>query len=108
MGMTGRFHRSWADFGGLKSPAALKYECGSMVANGSVCSIGDQLHPRGMPDRAVYQVMGEAFRDIEAKEPYCQGAQPVTEIALVMVDKGGAKASRSDSDEGAAKMLLEL
>jgi len=45
-----------------------------MLANGSVCSIGDQLHPRGALDRAVYQVMGEAYQDVAAKEPYCQNA----------------------------------
>lgn len=108
MGMTGRFHRSWADFGGLKSPAALKYECGSMLANGSVCSIGDQLHPRGALDRAVYEVIGEAYADVEAKEPWCAGAQPVTEVALLLVEKSCHKSVRNDSDEGAGKMLLEL
>jgi len=108
MGMTGRFHRSWADFGGLKSPAALKYECGSMLANGSVCSIGDQLHPRGVLDRAVYEVIGETFADVESKEPFCTDATPVTEVALLLVEKASRKAVRSDSDEGAAKMLLEL
>jgi hypothetical protein len=108
MGMTGRFHRSWADFGGLKSPAALKYECGSMLANGSACSIGDQLHPRGALDRAVYQVMGEAFRDVEAKEPWCDGAEPVTEVALLVLDPSPHKGKCSDSDAGAAKALLEL
>lgn len=108
MGMTGRFHRSWADFGGLKSPAALKYECGSMLANGSVCSIGDQMHPRGVLDKAVYQVIGEAYDDVEAKDPWCAGAQPVTEVALVLVEKSNHKAVRNDSDEGAGKMLLEL
>jgi hypothetical protein len=108
MGMTGRFHRSWADFGGLKSPAALKYECGSMLANGSVCSIGDQLHPRGVLDRAVYQVIGETFAAVEAKEPWCAGATPVTEVALLLVEKAGQKAVRKDSDEGAGKALLEL
>lgn len=108
MGMTGRFHRSWADFGGLKSPAALKYECGSMLANGSVCSIGDQMHPRGALDKAVCQVIGETFADVEAKEPWCNGAAPLTEIALVLIEKSKHKAERSDSDEGAVKILLEL
>jgi hypothetical protein len=108
MGMTGRFHRSWADFGGLKSPSALRFECGAMLANGSVCSIGDQLHPRGKPYPAVYQVIGEAYRDVAAKEPWCQGAEPVTEIALVLLHKENFKQMRNDSDEGAAKMLLEL
>jgi hypothetical protein len=108
MGMTGRFHRSWADFGGLKSPAALKYECGSMLANASACSIGDQMHPRGALDHAVYQTIGETFAEIESKVPWCSGAKPVSEIALLLVEKAKHKAERSDSDEGAGKILLEL
>jgi hypothetical protein len=109
MGMTGRFHRSWADFGGLKSPAALKFECGAMLANGSVCSVGDQLHPRGAPDRAVYEVIGEAFRDVAAKEPWCAGAEPMTEIALLLLEKATTRQNvRNNADEGAGKMLLEL
>jgi hypothetical protein len=108
MGMTGRFHRSWADFGGLKSPAALKFECGSMLSNGSVCSIGDQLHPRGRPDSAVYDVIGESYRDVAAREPWCAGATPVTDVALLLLEKANHKTVRNDSDEGAAKMLLEL
>ncbi len=108
MGMTGRFHRSWADFGGLKSAAALKFECGAMLANGSVCSIGDQLHPRGALDPAVYEAIGEAFSKVEQLEQWCKDASPVTEIALLLVEQSNQKAVRNDSDEGAAKMLLEL
>ena len=40
MGMTARFHKSWADFGGLKPTAALKYEISQMLAHGAACSIG--------------------------------------------------------------------
>ncbi len=108
MGMTGRFHRSWADFGGLKAPAALKFECGGMLANGSVCSIGDQLHPRGALDAAVYEVIGETYADVEAKEPWCRDAEPQTDVALVLVERANHKTVRNDSDEGAVKMLLEL
>jgi len=102
LGMTGRFHRSWADFGGLKSPAQLHYECSSMLANTSQCSIGDQLHPRGRLDRAVYDVIGEAYRAVEAKEPWCRGAVPVAELALLVLGE------KTDADDGASKMLLEM
>jgi len=108
LGMTGRFHRSWADFGGLKSPAALRFECGSMLANGAACSIGDQMHPRGALSPAVYEVIGEAFRHVAALEPWCAGAVPETEVALVLMERASHKTVRNDSDEGAARMLLEL
>jgi hypothetical protein len=43
--MTGKFHTTWGEFGGFKRPNALRYECAAMLAFGSKCSIGDQLHP---------------------------------------------------------------
>ncbi len=61
LGMTARFHLSWADFGGLKFPAALKYETSQMVSQGAACSIGDQLHPRGTLDAGAYELIGGAY-----------------------------------------------
>ena len=43
LGMTARFHKSWADFGGLKPYAALEFETSQMMAHGARCSVGDQL-----------------------------------------------------------------
>ncbi len=87
LGMTGRFHRSWADWGGLKHPAALLWECAGILATGGAVSIGDQLHPRGLLNGAVYDVIGEAFADVEALEAYCQDAPPVAQIALLLLRK---------------------
>ena len=42
LGMTGKFHTTWGEFGGYKHPNALRYECAAMLAFGSKCSIGDQ------------------------------------------------------------------
>jgi len=44
---TGRFHKAWGDFGGLKNPAALEYECLRHAAYGVKTAVGDQLHPSG-------------------------------------------------------------
>jgi alpha-L-fucosidase len=41
MGMTGKFHTSWGDFGSYKNQAALEFECFHMLALGAKCSIGD-------------------------------------------------------------------
>ena len=43
LGMTGKFHKTWAGFGEYKNPAALEYECFTSLAEGSKVSIGDQL-----------------------------------------------------------------
>lgn len=100
LGMTGRFHKSWADFGGLKEPAAVKFDCGSIMANGGAISIGDQLHPCGKLDAAVYDVIGEAFGDASVKEPYCEGAEGVPEVGLIA-------GHDADSNYGAGRVLIE-
>ncbi len=110
MGMTARFHKSWADFGGLKPAAALTYEVSQMLAHGAVCSIGDQLHPRGRLDPAAYQLIGAAYAHAEACEPWTRGASPVTQIGLFMA---GAAAARymdepGGTNDGAVRMLSQL
>jgi hypothetical protein len=111
LGMTGRFHRGWADWGGLKHPDALRFECGNILSSGGAICVGDQMHPRGRLNKAVYRVIGEAFRDVEAVEDYCIDATPVAQVGLLTLEgerdnmdtmgKGGPL-------EGAGKMLLEL
>jgi hypothetical protein len=111
IGMTGRFHRSWADFGGLKTQDQLDYECGTILAGGSKICVGDQLHPSGVLDPAVYRLIGKAFARVEALEPWLQGAKPTAEAALLALGKPsdaapGVSAFHPDV-EGASQMLLE-
>jgi len=105
-GMTGRFHRSWADFGGLKTPAQLEIELGGIVANAARCDIGDQMPPNGRLDPAVYQLIGHGYALIRRMEPYLEGAAPVTEAALVV---GGLPLDRFGNDDtyGMTKLLME-
>lgn len=118
-GMTARFHKSWADFGGLKTAAQLDYEAATILAAGGVVNIGDQLHPRGTLDRGAYQVIGEVYRKVEALEPYCRGAEPLADIAVLLLPESeeaatiGARDSRGalkidTSIEGAAAVLMAL
>ena len=82
-GCTVIFKDFWADFGGLKSPAQMHTEVAAYVSQGARCDIGDQIHPDGRLDPAVYHVIGRAYRDIERIEPYLEEAVPVTEAALL-------------------------
>jgi len=109
-GMTGRFHKSWADFGGLKPRAALEYECFRMLAGGSGVSVGDQLHPRGRLDKGSYQRIGEVFRQIAEVEPWCIDAVPLADIGVLLVGKIAYDQREADLtvEEGAMRMLLEL
>src|SRR6185503_12532783 len=105
MGMTARFHKSWADFGGLKPYPALEYETSQMMAHGARCSIGDQLHPRGTLDRGAYELITRIYERVKAREPWLAGAEAVTQVALFHVPADDA---RADANDGATRMLGQL
>jgi len=115
-GMTGRFHRSWADFGGLKHPNQLRVELAGIVAQGAYCDIGDQLPPSGRLDPAVYATIGECYAEIERLEPFLNQAAPVVETAIVIdgplledlsAAEHGRTASLGSSVFGTTKLLTE-
>ena len=110
LGHTGRFHKSWADFGGLKPRAALEYECFRMLASGSSCCVGDQLHPRGRLDPGVYQRIGEVYNEVAKVEPWCVDSEPVADIGVLLATKVPADSRTGDyaTEEGAMRLLLEL
>lgn len=108
LGMTGKFHLSWGEFGGFKHPNALRYECAAMNAFGAKCSVGDQLHPDGKLDASTYRLIGEAYAEVEAKEPWCRDSLPVADIAVLSSEaEKGHGPTASDSDTGACRILLE-
>lgn len=113
IGQTGRFHRAWGDFGGLKPAAALEYECFRMLATGARCSIGDQMHPSGKLDPAVYDLIGHVYRQVESIEPWCVNAEALAEIGVLALPIGKGTApqdtavNRRAALEGASRILLE-
>jgi len=115
LGMTGKFHTMWGEFGGFKHPNALRYETALSLANGARCSIGDQLHPEGIMDEATYKLIGEAYSEVEKREEWAADTCNIADIALLSLESIGAYesigtdlSSRSGaSDSGAVRMLLE-
>jgi hypothetical protein len=111
LGMTGKFHNHWGEFGGFKRPAALRYECAAMLAAGAKCSIGDQLHPSGEMNADTYRIIGEAYRDVETKEPWCAGTTSAASIGLYSAVHPQGRPfghhESQDADIGASRMLLE-
>lgn len=107
LGMTGKFHTTWGEFGGYKHPNALSYECAAMVAVNARCSIGDQLHPDGSLDEATYRSIGTAYRLVETCEPWCAGACPVADMAVLSSEAENQSTRTNIPDEGAARILLE-
>jgi hypothetical protein len=113
-GQSGRFHRAWGDFGGLKHPNQLRSELPWIVANGAQCCIGDQMPPSGRLDPAVYQTIGRAYAEIERLEPYLDRAAPVTEAAIVVAGNPLEDVGRAGEHGlgagvyGLTKLLMEL
>lgn len=110
LGMTGKFHKSWGEFGGYKHPNALRYEVALSIANGAHCSIGDQLHSDGMMDEATYTLIGAAYGELEQKEKWCSDADNVADIAILSVEAALGRDGEKKSnvcDAGATRMLLE-
>jgi hypothetical protein len=113
LGMTGKFHTTWGEFGGFKHPNALRYEAALSIANGAKCSIGDQLHPNGHMDEATYELIGAAYKEVEAKEKWCTDTTNVADVALLSLEASGVTEEWNDSsrtgkiDAGAVRILLE-
>lgn len=116
LGMTGKFHLTWGEFGGFKHPNALLYETALSLANGAGCSIGDQLHPNGAMDMATYQLIGSAYREVAKKEPYLKDSRNLTDIAVLGTEAINnyygrtvkqANPFAATADAGCCRILLE-
>ena len=99
LGMTGKFHLSWGEFGGFKCKEALKYEVANMATFGAACSIGDHMFPDGEMDMQTYKNIGYAYRYYEQLEPYIFG-QSTADIGLYLSDN-------MDSNTGISKIFTE-
>lgn len=113
VGMTGRFHKSWADFGGLKPLPQVTYETATILAAGGAVCIGDQLDPGGGIDKAVYDTIGQEFRRIRALERSTAEAVPIVEAVIVgssRVNVGAVhrEAVFTEGVEGAVQALTEV
>lgn len=112
--MTGRFHKSWGDFGGLRPKHSLLFDCYNSLANGGTCSIGDHMHPRGKLEKAVYETAGETYHATSRLDPWTNGARALADIAVVYpplrdFPQPHPRSGYSDSTiKGVARMLMEL
>ena len=98
VGMTGKFHHDWGEFGGFKSKDALKYEMADMMSVGAMMSIGDHLHPSGKLDESTYRGIGYAYEYIDSIKEYAKDSLPHTDLALRI-------RHNKQTDIGASKLL---
>jgi hypothetical protein len=108
--MSGKFHKAWGEFGGFKSPDALRYEAAAMISFGVACNFGDQLHPSGVMDPSTYRNIGEAYSYVEQIEDYGPGGVPYSKLGLwLSFDENNLNSeSYASADRGASGMLLEM
>ena len=104
--MNGKFHKAWGDFGSLRNPEALDYECFRALAYGAGCCIGDQLHPDGLIDKTVYNEIGRVYKQVQEKEPWCEHTASTAQIGVFVANKVLEKAD--ETNEGVYRMLSEL
>ncbi|TVQ21817.1 MAG: hypothetical protein EA383_16475 [Spirochaetaceae bacterium] len=103
---TGRFFKSWGDNTSLKPEAALKYECCQILSQNMANGIGDLLHPRGVPAKPVYDLIGTVYKHIEACEPYVEGGTIESQIAMIVDPEIGDKPGPAGL--GATRALQQL
>ncbi len=108
--MNGKFHTSWGDFGSLRNKSALEYECFRALAYGAGVCVGDQLHPSGKIDKTVYARIGEVFKTIEEKEPWCLDTTKIAQIGVYGTTKSSDNITSAvdRAAEGAYRVLQEL
>jgi len=81
--MTTRFWRTWGDFGGLVDEAMLRFHVATGQANGCGITIGDQMHPYGKLNPAVYERIGRVLREAARVEPYVLDSESIPYVALL-------------------------
>ncbi len=100
IGMTGKFHLSWGEFGGFKTQNALKYEIATMALYGAGCSVGDHMHPDGEMEMQTYEDVGYAYKYLEKIAPYCYEGETCANIGIYT-------SPVRDANEGVSNILLE-
>ncbi|MBN8217482.1 MAG: beta-galactosidase trimerization domain-containing protein [Spirochaetes bacterium] len=101
--MTGRFHRAWGDFGGLRTAPSLEFDCVQGLSQGMRPSVGDHWHPRGERNDAVFDLIRPIYRKLQSIDAWVEGARPQADVALVVPPPPFGPAVL-----GATRMLAEL
>ena len=109
--MTGRFQRSWGDFGGIKPQAALEYECFRTQALGGV---DDGRRPTsrraGALDSNALRLIGEVYAHVRSRgDRFTPGRAAMPQFANVCAYYPGQDAdAAAHSDEGAMLMAGDM
>ncbi|MFA6506883.1 MAG: alpha-amylase family protein [Treponemataceae bacterium] len=104
---TVRFTEGWGLMSS-KTAEQLKYESASIMANGSMLSIGDQVMPDGTLQHGAYEILKEVFAFVKEREPWTARSRIVPHGALIANYTTWRYWDNGDyATLGAAKMLIE-
>lgn len=103
--MTGRFQHDWGDFGGYKGEASIENDLYEGLCYNMIPSVGDHMHPAGLPEKDIYKDIGEIYGKLMKYEPYTEGAEFVADIGILTAI---SKVGRIPEYQGACRMLAEL
>ena len=110
LNMTGRFHRSWGDFGGIRTEASVEYDVFLGIANTLRVTIGDHMHPRGEINKPVFDLAENIYKKVQKYEIYYENAKPLVDTALIVPEEwmGFSDEDGLSIAKGATRMLSEL
>jgi len=83
LNMSGRFHKSWGDFGGIRTEPSLEYDCVYGMANAMRTTIGDHFHPRGDINKPVFALYKRLYDRLQRYEPWLDGATAEVDTAVL-------------------------
>lgn len=81
--MTGRFQRSWGDFGGFRNKASLENDFYDALLHNSQVSVGDHLDPKGVLEQPLYEMIGEIYGRLKKYEKYTDDAKYIKEVGII-------------------------
>lgn len=81
--MTGRFQRSWGDFGGYRPRASLENDFYDALVYNTQVSVGDHLDPKGELYQPFYDMIGDIFSRLKEYEKWTDDAEYIKEVAIL-------------------------
>jgi len=113
--VTQRFHMGWGDWT-IRPLSALQFDVATIIANGGLPSIGDQLYGDGSFEEVAYNRIGQAYRWLAGRQDFCGDSTGAAEVAVYSEpdtprgDPGDIwyKAAECKFGEGLYKALLDV
>ena len=102
--MTGRFAKSWGDFGGIVAKASLENDMYDSVMYGTGFCIGDHAHPSKGLSPSLYETIKDIYSQVEKYQKYSLNTKYLSDIAIIT----NTQTYLWDYFRGASRLLLEL